>query len=65
MRTLRGIEEAEVDARSMFGEEGKIDSSAIPGGAKGIGMSRPEVHRSAFLTGGAVGAGRAERLARF
>src|SRR5215510_12269939 len=34
MGTLRGLEETEVDARGMFGEQGKIHPRAIPRGAK-------------------------------
>ena len=60
MGTLRGIEETEVDARCMCGEQGKIHPRAIPRGAKGIRIARPDVHRSALLTARAAGAGHAE-----
>ena len=50
--TLRGVEEAEVHPGRMGGEQGKIHPRAIPGGAQGIGMSRPDVHRSALMTAG-------------
>jgi hypothetical protein len=40
MGTLRGIEETEVDARGMLGEQGKIHPRAIPGGPQGVRMAR-------------------------
>jgi hypothetical protein len=40
MGALRGIKEAEVDARRMGGEQGKIHPCAIPGGPQGVRMAR-------------------------
>jgi hypothetical protein len=37
-----GVEEAELDARGVFREQGEIDALAIPRRAQGIGFSRPK-----------------------
>src|SRR6266487_1442696 len=40
MGTLRVVEEAEIDPRSVRREQGKIHPSAIPGGTKRLGSTR-------------------------
>jgi len=51
MGTLRGVEEAEIDSRSMLREQCKIHPSAIPGCTKRIGSTRIDVHTAALLVG--------------
>ena len=36
----------EFDRRGVFGEQGEIRAFAIPGGAEGIGFSRPDLQRT-------------------
>src|SRR6266545_7255086 len=47
--TLRGVEEAEINPRSMLGEQRKIHPSAIPGCPKRRGSTRIDVHTAALL----------------
>jgi len=47
--TLRGVEEAEINPRSMLGEQRKIHPSTIPGCPKRRGSTRIDVHPAALL----------------
>ena len=52
-----GVEQAQLDLGGVLGEEGEIDPGAVPGGAEGIGLSRPDSHRvySASAALGCIG----------
>ena len=44
LATGLAIEQAQIDARRVFGEQAEIDSLAIPGRTQGIGLAGPHFH---------------------
>jgi hypothetical protein len=41
---IRAVKKAQLDTGGVFGKEGEVDSSPIPGGTERIRLSRPDIH---------------------